>query len=156
MTLDINVVSATGLTEFHSNNSKTKLYVIVSLTDAVNYEQKAQTHVDNDGGGNPTWNFPMIFAVDVDEILKQDLKTRLVFAIKCEDGKGGRDLGEVHVSVAELLQSVVGDGSSMRYVAVSYPVKKPLGKTTAGVLNFEYRFGGSPTSDTPAAGYATK
>lgn len=78
----------------------------------------------------------------------------VLFALKCEDGKGNKDLGEVHVSVAELLQSAE-DGNFMgSYVAVSYPVREPSGETVA-LLNFHYKFGGSPMSDSPAAGFTT-
>ncbi|XP_023514436.1 protein SRC2-like [Cucurbita pepo subsp. pepo] len=152
MCLDINIVSARGLTGVDPA-SKPKLYVVVSFFGAAVNQQRARTNVDKDGGGNPTWNFAVKFAVDV-EAVKQGIEGSLVFALKYEDGRGDRDLGEVHVSVAELLQSA-GDEKSMRYVAVSYPVRKPSGETV-GVLNFEYKFGGSPASDTPAAGFPTR
>lgn len=153
MALEINIVSARSLSEVDPT-PKAKLYVVVSLTGATQNEQKAQTHVDRDGGVNPTWNFPVKFAVDVDGL--DYFKTRIVFGVKYwEDGKGDqRDLGEVHVSVAELLQ-FGGDRNSRGYVAVSYPVRIPSGERV-GVLNFEYKFGGSPMSDTPTACYDTR
>ncbi|XP_038875073.1 protein SRC2-like [Benincasa hispida] len=151
MALEIIVASARRLTRIDPTPN-TKIYVVVSITgDAVKEQISAKTDVDRHGGGNPTWNFPVKFDV---EGLKQDLKARIVFALKCEDEKGHKDLGEVHVSVAELLKSAE-DGNSMgSYAAVSYPVRDPSGESVA-LLNFQYKFGGSPMNDAPAAGFAT-
>ncbi|XP_022138613.1 protein SRC2-like [Momordica charantia] len=154
ITLEINVVSARGLTEADPT-VKMNIYAVVSITGA---DQEAiHTNVDKEGGGNPTWNFPVKLAVDGS---KRDYFniTHLDFVLKCEDGKGDRDVGEVHVSIAELiLMSAAGAGNSMGYVVVSYPVIRPSGQTE-GVLNFEYKFGASlsPTIHTPDTDYAAR
>lgn len=136
-TLEINVISARDLKDVNLF-SKMDVYVAVWLSGDSQIKQKAKTKVDRNSGTSPSWNnFPMKFTVD-ESAAKQN-RLILVFKLRCKRSLGGgKDVGEVHVPVKELLK-FEGDGKSMQFV--SYQVKKPSGKPK-GELNFSYKFTG--------------
>ncbi|XP_077225271.1 protein SRC2-like [Tasmannia lanceolata] len=148
--LDLTVISAKDLNDVNLFN-KMDVYVTVSING--DRKSKQKTPVDKQGGKNPTWNFPMKFHVD--EISVQQNTLFLHFLIRCDRTLGDKDVGEVHVSVKELLDSAAGDDKSAK--SVSYQVGKPSGKPR-GVLNFSFKFGDKvvgPTlkSDEPVTAY---
>ncbi|KAJ9181931.1 hypothetical protein P3X46_005974 [Hevea brasiliensis] len=134
-TLDINVISAKDLKDVNIF-SKMDVYAVVSISgDSQLPKQKTRTHVDREGGTNPTWNFPAKFTIY--ETPAQQSRLNLVFKLRCDRALGDKDIGEVNVPVKELLDSM-GDGKSMQFVI--YQVRKPSGKPK-GELSFSYKFG---------------
>lgn len=136
-TLELTIISADDLkrVNFFSNMD---VYVVVSLFDNSNNDrhkiQEQRTHVDNEGHNNPTWNFPMKFAVDAASVGQNRLS--VLFQIRCRRLFATDKLvGEVVVPLSDL---VSGGGGQSSFV--SYQVKKPSGKPK-GVLNFSYKFG---------------
>lgn len=91
-TLDINVVSAEGI----NITSKKKLYVVVSIFDYGQREQTAKTNIDREGGGNPSWNFPIKFDINI-SAAKQDNNSYIRFTLKRKTISGDKYAGEVKV-----------------------------------------------------------
>lgn len=131
--LDIMILSAKGL-KYVKHFSKMDVYAVVKISGVPNSEQK--TNVDKDGGGNPTWNFPVQFTID--EASARRNNQVLIFQLRCDRTvRGDKDIGEVQVPLKELLDNTV-DGKSTK--VVSYQVKQPSGKPK-GELKFSYKFG---------------
>ncbi|TKY54140.1 xyloglucan glycosyltransferase 12 [Spatholobus suberectus] len=129
-TLELNLASAKDLKDVNLF-SKMDVYAVVSLSG----NQKIKTPVDRNGGTNPTWNFPMKFAID--ELLARQNRLTLEIKLRCERSLAAdKDVGQVHVPLRELLDQT-GDGKSFQHV--SYQVRKPSGKPK-GALNFSYKF----------------
>lgn len=135
--LEINVVSAKGLNDVNLV-TKMDVYAVVSVYDGGDShpKQKAKTNVDRGSGTSPTWNFPMKFTVDA--AAAQQNRLTVVFDLRCERSFGDKEVGQVVVPVKELLDSVEGDGKSMKHL--TYQVRKPSGKPK-GELNFSFKFG---------------
>lgn len=116
--------------------SRMKAYVAVSIFDRGAHPiQTFRTPVDRDGGSNPAWNFPVKFTVD--EAAARQGRLRLVFQIRCEGVFGDKYVGDVSVSVQELLDSPAATAGKQ---VVSYQVIRPSGKVK-GQLTFSYQFG---------------
>ncbi|VFQ79254.1 unnamed protein product [Cuscuta campestris] len=134
-TLELRIMSAKDLKKV-TLFSRMKAYAAVSIFDrGVHPIQTFRTSVDRDGGSNPAWNFPVKFTVD-EAAARQD-RLRLVFQIRCEGVIGDKNVGEVSVSVLELLDS---PASAAGKQVVSYQVIRPSGKVK-GQLTFSYQFG---------------
>ncbi|KAL1539101.1 DNA-directed RNA polymerase [Salvia divinorum] len=131
--------------------SKMDVYVVVSISGGdKNNKQKTKTPVNQGGDANPTWTFPMKFAVEEAALMQNRLV--LDFNIKCDRALGNRLIGEVHVPVKGLLDfpaKVHGAAATKNFV--SYQVKKPDGRPK-GKLTFSYQFRGMvAASASPAA-----
>lgn len=134
-TLDLTIISAKGLKKA-TLMGKMDVYAVVSISGTPGKPQKLKTHVDQDGGTEPSWNFPMKFTVDEAAGLQNRLT--LVVEIKHEGTFGDKEVGEAHVPIKELLDGISKDGKSEQFV--SYQVRTPSGKPK-GNLNFSYKFG---------------
>lgn len=143
--LDITVLSAKGLKDVNIM-TKMDVYAVVSIYGDPRTAQK--TPVDKDCGSSPKWNFPTKFTVDADAANSSHLT--LVFKLMSERSLGDREIGEVHVSVKELLDAA-GDGKSSEGAkerTMSCSVRTPKGKAK-GTLEFSYRFGEKYTYSPP-------
>ncbi|EEF45519.1 conserved hypothetical protein [Ricinus communis] len=134
-TLEIKLISAKDLKDVNLF-SKMDVYAVLSISgDSQQPKQKTKTPVDHDGGINPTWNFPAKFIII--ETPAQQNRLNLDIKLRCERALGDKDVGEVHVPIKELLDSINGDGNSMQFV--NYQVRKPSGKSK-GELSFSFKF----------------
>ncbi|KAE8679288.1 P-loop containing nucleoside triphosphate hydrolases superfamily protein [Hibiscus syriacus] len=141
MELRVNLMYAKDLK--HVNLiTKMKVYGVVSINGNPRTNQK--TPVDKENGSNPEWNCRMKFIVDEAHI-HQNL-IFLVFALKSSRMLWDRDIGNVQVSVRELLHQT--NGNHMVDQNVSYTVVLPDGKSR-GILNFSYRFVGNLNGTAP-------
>ncbi|XP_025012730.1 protein SRC2 [Ricinus communis] len=153
-TLEIKLISAKDLKDVNLF-SKMDVYAVLSISgDSQQPKQKTKTPVDHDGGINPTWNFPAKFIII--ETPAQQNRLNLDIKLRCERALGDKDVGEVHVPIKELLDSINGDGNSMQFV--NYQVRKPSGKSKVGpsaAVAAPYGGPGGPYPPPPmAAGYA--
>ncbi|XP_042025505.1 protein SRC2-like [Salvia splendens] len=141
-TLDITVQYAQDLNKV-SLISKMDVYVVVSISGGdANPKQKTTTPINHGGGTNPTWSFPMNFAVEEAALMQNRLM--LDFDIKCDKALGDRVIGGVHVPVKELLDIPAKGCAAKNFV--TYQVKKPDGRPK-GKLTFSYHF--RPTTASP-------
>lgn len=130
--LEITLISAKGLRNV-KHFSKMDVYVVVTISG--NPRTKQKTPVNQNGGTNPTWNFPMQFIID--EMSAQANCLDLIFQLRCDRTiRGDKDIGEVHVPIKEIL-NVEDNGNSGKLI--TYQVRKPSGKIK-GELNFSYKF----------------
>ncbi|KAI3687313.1 hypothetical protein L1987_81008 [Smallanthus sonchifolius] len=132
--LDITLISAKGLKKA-SLIGKMDVYAVAYISGLGN-SHELKTHVDKDGGSEPSWNYPMKFTVDEAAGLQNRLT--LVVKIKHKGTFGGKEVGEVNVPIKELLEGVTKEGKSEQLV--SYQVRTPSGKPK-GDLKFSYKFG---------------
>ncbi|EPS60709.1 hypothetical protein M569_14094 [Genlisea aurea] len=134
--LDITVQHAKDLNKVNLL-MKMEVYAVVSVFNgATNTKQRVRTPPDRDGDDNPTWDFPIKFAVD--EAALQMNALTLVFRLICRRALGDRYVGEVHAPIKELL-GAQGKSSADGRVFVSYQVRKADGKPK-GQISFCYRF----------------
>lgn len=131
--LEVTVISAKGLKDI-GHLSKMDVYVIATISGD---PRTQKTLVDTDGGSHPSWDFTMKFTVDETAIQANCLN--LVFQLRHERTLlADKDIGEVHVSVKELLGNAAGDDKPA--ILVEYPVRNPSGKDE-GTLKFSFKFG---------------
>ncbi|KAJ9555904.1 hypothetical protein OSB04_010518 [Centaurea solstitialis] len=133
-TLDLTLISAKDLKNV-SFFGKMDVYAVVSVSYFYGSFQRFKTPVHKGGGPNPTWNFPMKFTLNEHALERNRLK--LVIKIMAAGIFIDRQLGVVQVPIfKELMKS---NGNSTQFV--SYPVRRPSGKTAKGELSFSYKFG---------------
>ncbi|CAE6193875.1 unnamed protein product [Arabidopsis arenosa] len=137
-TLELKIISANDVGHINVVD-KTDIYAVVSITgDNIQKRQGAKTPIDFYGGSNPTWNHTMKFSIN-EEAALLILKVKL-FSYWL-DGEDDLYLGEVNVSVEELLASnplpPLTNGSDSKLELVTYPVK--IMERTNGMLSFSYR-----------------
>ncbi|KAG8372954.1 hypothetical protein BUALT_Bualt12G0120800 [Buddleja alternifolia] len=143
-TLEITLQYATDLNNVNLI-TKMDVYAVVSISGGDdNSKQKTKSPVDHDGDCNPTWNFPMRFAVE--EAALQQNRLTLDFKLICERALGDKDIGEVNVPITDLLESPANGAAADWKRFVSYQVRKPSGKPK-GQITFSYKFGEKPASD---------
>ncbi|KAJ0598350.1 putative C2 domain-containing protein [Helianthus annuus] len=153
--LNLTIISANGLKK-PTFMGKMDVYAVVSISGTIGNPQKLKTNISKHANSDPTWNFPMKFIIN--EAAGFQNRLTLVIKIKAAGIFGGRNLGEVHVPVKELLEGVKDEGKTMQFV--SYQVRRPSGKVK-GVLSFSYevgeKFTGKPeepvTAYPPGYGY---
>ncbi|XP_076952374.1 protein SRC2-like [Bidens hawaiensis] len=139
--LNLTLVSATGVKKSRFTG-KSSVYAVAFISDATGKHQKQRTNTDKTGDADPTWNLPMKFVID-----EEVSGLTLVVRIKVEGMFGGKDLGEVHVPVKELLEGFKGNGKTAK--TVSYQVlRRPSGKLN-GVLSFKYKYESGEKFTTP-------
>ncbi|XP_076915930.1 protein SRC2 homolog [Bidens hawaiensis] len=129
------------------------VYAVVFISGTVRKDQKQRTTTVKHGDSDPAWNFPMKFVIDAAAGLNNGMT--LVVKIKAEGIFGGKNLGEVHVPVMELLEGVKDNGKAVK--TVSYQVRRPSGKPK-GVLSLKYEFWEKFTGEpvTAYSGYSKK
>ncbi|XP_076954283.1 protein SRC2 homolog [Bidens hawaiensis] len=116
--LNLTLVLANDLKKSRFTGSM-HVYVVVFISG--DKDQKQRSSTDKQGDSNPTWNVPMKFVIDEEVSV-----STLVVKIKAEGMFGGKNLGEVHVPVKELLEGFKGNGNAAQ--TVSYEVlRKPSG-----------------------------
>ncbi|KAL3641978.1 hypothetical protein CASFOL_012793 [Castilleja foliolosa] len=122
--------------------SKMNIYAVVSISGGQDKSSmhKIKTPVDNDGGNNPAWGFPMNFIVE--EAALHQNRLFLNFKLICKRALGDKHVGDVHVPVKELVDSPPAKGGNAKFV--TYQVRKPSGKPK-GQLTFSYQFIGEST-----------
>lgn len=85
--------------------------------------------VDKSGGSEPKWNHPMNFTID---------EAAGLIKIKSVGMFSDKNLGEVRVSMKELLEGIKDEGKAMQLI--SYQVKAKS-KKPRGSVSFSYKFG---------------
>ncbi|KAK1548874.1 hypothetical protein Q3G72_034610 [Acer saccharum] len=128
LALNVNVISAEDLKDVNLI-TKMDVYAVVWISGDP-HKQKFKTPVNHEAGPNPTWNFPIKFAVD--DSLSHQNRLSIVFKIKSKRVLGDKDIGDVIVPVKELI-----DGKLPQFHR--YPVMT-TGKPK-GLLCFSYNFG---------------
>ncbi|KAK1436008.1 hypothetical protein QVD17_01783 [Tagetes erecta] len=134
-TFNLTIVSATDLKKPRFT-TKSDIYAVAFISGTIGKPQKQRTNVHKNSDSDPTWNFPMKFLID--EAAGVQNRLTLVIKIKAVGFFGGRNMGEVHVPVKELLDGLNSDKKMMQ--RVSYQVRRSSGKLQ-GVLNLCYEFG---------------
>lgn len=116
--------------------NRVRVYAKVSLGDNPSTEKK--TPEDKDGQTNPVWNFNASYTIADSAVNSQDIN--LLIRFYCVRTSGDADMGEVSVSLKELIDrfSTLPEGEET--AKVSYPVKTG-GKDSAGEVSFSYKFG---------------
>ncbi|XP_010682216.2 uncharacterized protein LOC104897093 [Beta vulgaris subsp. vulgaris] len=140
MELEIKVMCCKGLTAFNFFQKLT-LYAAVSITTEndkllLTREQKQEhkTPVDDNGDGNPEWNYSIKFDL---RSLNSINDLSLLFEMRNQGQLQflwDKTIGEVRVPLTDLIQS--GMPEVVRFV--SYEVRNPEGKHN-GILDFSYK-----------------
>ncbi|KAF8084577.1 hypothetical protein N665_0711s0006 [Sinapis alba] len=142
--LELKIISASDVTYIDAKD-KMDVYAVVSIKD--DYTQKkqaAKTPVDYDGGCNPTWNHTVKFSVDEKAAVEGLLTVKVKLYSYWLEGDDDLYLGEVSVSLQELLASnplpPFANGNVNKMKLVSYPIKTIEESKTNAKLSFSYRF----------------
>lgn len=131
-TLEITLISAKGLKNVNLIG-KMDVYVVAYLSDDPKNKQK--THVHQDGGTNPSWNYTMRF--NIDDANASRSEKYIVFILKHEHTFGAdKELGEVIVPLKELLNGVK-DLNSPHFV--TYQVRRVSSGKPQGELKLSYK-----------------
>ncbi|XP_047065332.1 protein SRC2-like [Lolium rigidum] len=146
--LELTLVSAHSLKDVNLF-SRMEVYAIASVFGDPRTRQR--THTDHDGGRHPRWEDKLLFAVPptaaaASAYLHVLLRTERLF------GFDDRDVGEVFVPLADLLDGASGSTTAWR--CASYQVQKMQFAERRGMLSISYRLGPvmSPVfRDDPAA-----
>ena len=141
MELQIKVMWCKGLTAFNFFQ-KMAVYAAVSITPrdrtlklTQDEKQEQKTPVDQEGNGNPEWNYTMKFDLRPQNISSNLHQLSLLFEIRNQGQLFGyKEIGEVRVHLKDLMESV-GIGVNR---LVSYEVRAPDGKHN-GILDFSYK-----------------
>ncbi|EOA25549.1 hypothetical protein CARUB_v10018894mg [Capsella rubella] len=129
--LELKVTSAKGIKKV----SRMDVFVAVKLSgDPKCSDQREQrTQVARNSGTCPEWGNDLM-KFPINHTLAEANRLVVTFKIKCEQlGGGEKDIGEVHVSVKELLDHLGNDKSGQRYV--TYQIGK-----SKGDISFTYSF----------------
>ncbi|KAJ0236651.1 C2 domain-containing protein [Hirschfeldia incana] len=145
-TLELKIISACDVSYIDATE-KMDVYAIVSLKD--DYTQKkqaAKTPIDYDGGSNPTWNHTIKFSFSEKAACEGLLTIHVKLFSYWLEGENDLYLGEVNVSVRELLASnplppfANGVGNVNKMKLVTYPLSF-IGETKPNAkLSLSYRF----------------
>ncbi|KAF2534384.1 hypothetical protein F2Q70_00032631 [Brassica cretica] len=149
-TLELKITSAS--VENIDATDKIDVYAVISINgSATRKKQSAKTPIDYDGGSKPTWNHTVNFSFDEREANEGLLNIKVELYSYWLEDENDVSLGEVNVSVQELLASNPlppfsnGDVSKMK--PVTYPVRF-IGETKPnGKLSLSYRFKLAPVHD---------
>lgn len=141
MELEIKVMWCKGLAAFNFFQ-KMAVYAAVSISPldttlklAQDEKQEQKTPVDQEGNGNPEWNYTMKFDLRPQNISSNLHQLSILFEIRNQGQLFGyKEIGEVRVHLKDLIESV-GTGISR---LVSYEVRAPDGKHN-GILDFSYK-----------------
>ncbi|GLT94908.1 hypothetical protein SLE2022_126190 [Rubroshorea leprosula] len=125
--LEITLISAKDLQDVNLLY-KMDVYAVVTINGDTQTKQK--TSVDKDCGSNPNWNHTMKFTVD--EAAANQNRLNFVIRLVSDRHFGDKDIGEVVVTIEELIYS--------KEKVLSYNVRMPNGKVK-GTLNFSCKIG---------------
>ncbi|ESQ55912.1 hypothetical protein EUTSA_v10026840mg [Eutrema salsugineum] len=152
LTLELKIISATDVSHAHIDDTDNMdVYAVVSInSDYMQTKQAAKTPIDYDGGSNPTWNHTVKFSV-IEKAALDGLSTVKVKLLSFWlEGEDDLYLGEVNVSVQELLAlnplkpSTNGSGNKMK--SMTCPIRVIRASTKAR-LSLSYRFKPIPVND---------
>ncbi|KAH0942316.1 hypothetical protein HID58_001953 [Brassica napus] len=131
---DVNHVDATD---------KVDVYAVVSMKgDHTQTKQAAKTPIDYDGGSNPTWNHTIKFSVNEKSACEGLLTIYVKLFSYWLEGENDLYLGEVNVSVQELIASnpPFANGNVNKMKLITYPLSF-IGETKPNAkLSLSYRF----------------
>ncbi|CAN8324629.1 unnamed protein product [Cochlearia groenlandica] len=144
-TLELKIISATNLSHMDSTD-KIDIYAVVSMNgggdNSQQKKQAAKTPIDYDGGSNPTWNHTVKFSVNTESLRECSSTVRVKFYSYWLEDEDDLYMGEVNVSVQDLLLSnpPFANGNVGKMKPMTYPVKF-IGETKPDAkLSLSYRF----------------
>ncbi|KAG2315193.1 hypothetical protein Bca52824_018315 [Brassica carinata] len=104
-TLELKIISASDV-RYIDAKGKMDVYAVVSMKDEYTQKkQAAKTPIDYDGGSNPTWNHTVKFSVNEKAAGEGLLTVKVKLYSYWLEGNDDLYLGEVNVSLQELLAS---------------------------------------------------
>ncbi|CAN6916068.1 unnamed protein product [Brassica oleracea] len=148
-TLELKIISASDVSHIDATD-KVDVYAVVSMKgDHTQTKQAAKTPIDYDGGSNPTWNHTIKFSVNEKAACEGLLTIYVKLFSYWLEGENDLYLGEVNVSVQELLASnphpPFANGNVNKMKLITYPLSF-IGKTKPNAkLSLSYRF--KPVND---------
>lgn len=143
-TLELKIISAYDVSNIYAPD-KVDVYAIVSMKgDHTQQKQAAKTPIDYDGGSNPTWNHTIKFSINEKAACEGLLTIYVKLFSYWLEGEDDLYLGEVNVSVQELLDSnphpPFANGNVNKMKLVTYPLSF-IGETKPSAkLSLSYRF----------------
>ncbi|KAG2239138.1 hypothetical protein Bca4012_023909 [Brassica carinata] len=143
-TLELKIISAYDVSYIDATE-KMDVYAVVSIKDDhTQNKQAAKTPIDYDGGSNPTWNHTIKFSVNEKAACEGLLTIYVKLFSYWLEGENDLYLGEVNVSVQELLASnplpPFANGNVNKMKLVTYPLSF-IGETKPNAkLSLSYRF----------------
>uniref|UniRef100_A0A1J3F3G4 C2 domain-containing protein n=1 Tax=Noccaea caerulescens TaxID=107243 RepID=A0A1J3F3G4_NOCCA len=148
-TLELKIVSASEVS--HTDvTDKMDVYAVVSINgdDTTQPKQAAKTPIDYDGGSNPTWNHTVKFSINEREANEGLLNIKVELFSYWLEGKDDLYLGEVNVSVQELLASTpFANGNVNKMKPLTCPIKVTEGGSTKATMSLLYRFKSVPVEE---------
>ncbi|XP_076895535.1 protein SRC2-like [Bidens hawaiensis] len=132
-TLDITILSTNGLTMYSSSGKRNHFYVTATISGTAS-PQRFKTTTNKNNGSDPTWESRMSFKVNINKAAHMEL----VVQVKATSMLFDKTLGEVRVSIKDLIEGVTSEGKTLQ--TVSYPVKGRSGEPQ-GRLSFSYKVG---------------
>ncbi|ESQ55908.1 hypothetical protein EUTSA_v10027084mg, partial [Eutrema salsugineum] len=150
-TLELKLVSARDVSHLDAT-AKMDVYAVVSIYgENSQKKQAAKTPIDYDGDSNPTWNHTVKFSINEREANEGLLNIEVKLYSYWLEGDSDLYLGEVNISVQELLTlnpvPPFANGNVNRMKSVIYPVKF-IGETKPNSnLSLSYRFNPVPVDD---------
>ncbi|KAL1220545.1 SRC2-like protein [Cardamine amara subsp. amara] len=149
-TLELKLVSASNVSHIDATD-KIDIYAVVSVNaNNIQKKQAAKTPIDFDGGSNPTWNHTVKFSVNEREANGGSLTIKVKLYSYWLEGEDDLYLGEVNVSVDELLVSnpipPFTNGNVNKMKSMTCPIKVRE-ESTKAMLSLSYRFKPAPADD---------
>ncbi|ESQ55911.1 hypothetical protein EUTSA_v10025151mg [Eutrema salsugineum] len=143
-TIELKIVSASHLSHVDTTD-KMDVYAVVSFNgETTQQKQVAKTPIDYDGGSNPTWNHTVKFPVNEEHVREGLFTLKIELFSYWLEGKDDIYLGEVNVSVQELLASnplpPYANGNVNKMKSMTCPIKVTDGESTKATLSLLYRF----------------
>ncbi|EOA18110.1 hypothetical protein CARUB_v10006571mg [Capsella rubella] len=158
-TLELKIVSASDINHTDATD-KTDVYAVVSINrGTTEQKQAAKTPIDYDGGSNPTWNHTVKFSVNEREANEGLLTITVKLFSYWLQGDNDLYLGEVNLSVQELLASnpipPFAKGNINKMKSMACPIKATE-ESIKATLSLSYRFKPVPVEefDPPSPDYS--
>ncbi|KAG7616133.1 putative C2 domain-containing protein [Arabidopsis thaliana] len=149
-TLELKIVSASDVNHIDATD-KMDVYAVVSINgDTTQQKQAAKTPIDYDGGSNPTWNHTVKFSVNERKANEGLLTITVKLFSYWLEGDNDLYLGEVNVSVQDLLASnpipPFTNGNINKMKSMTCPIKATE-KSTNTTVSLSYRFKPVPVEE---------
>ncbi|KAL0650469.1 hypothetical protein Bca4012_093160 [Brassica carinata] len=143
-TLELKIISANDV-RYIDGKDKMDVYAVVSMKDDyTQMKQAAKTPIDYDGGCNPTWSHTVKFYVNEKAAGEGLLTVNVKLYSYWLEGEDDLYLGEVSVSLQELLaynpRPPFANGNVNKMKLVTYPIKTIEEAKRNAKLSFSYRF----------------
>ncbi|KAF8051583.1 hypothetical protein N665_1699s0011 [Sinapis alba] len=143
-TLELKIISAYDVSNIYAPD-KVDVYAVVSMKDDhTQKKQAAKTPIDYDGGSNPTWNHTVKFSFNENAACEGLLTINVKLFSYWLEGEDDLYLGEVNVSVQELLASnpfpPFANGNVNKMKLVTYPLSFTGETKPNAKLSLSYRF----------------